>query len=74
MEAFLSFVADLMELPAEKLTPETSYNSIPQWDSVMPLRMVMEIEARYGVEIPIDHVAEMDTLAKFYKYIEKNKS
>lgn len=70
MEQFLQFVANIFDVPVSELSPETQYNSIPQWDSVMQLRLVMEIESEYGVSIPIDAVADLDTLQKFYDQIK----
>ena len=70
MEQFLQFVANVFDVPVSELSPDTQYNSIPQWDSVMQLRLVMEIESEYGVSIPIDAVAELDTLQKFYDQIK----
>lgn len=67
---FLQFIAGIFEVPAETLSLNTSYNSIPAWDSVMQLRIVMEIEAAYGVEVPIDKVAELKTLAQFYELVK----
>lgn len=69
-QAFLDFVAGVFEVDASTLSLETKYNSIPQWDSVMHLRLVMEIEAECDVEIPIDKVGELDTLGKFYDYVK----
>ena len=70
MEQFLQFVANIFDVPVSELSPETQYNSIPQWDSVMHLRLVMEIESEYGISIPIDIVPELDTLQKFYDQIK----
>ena len=70
MEQFLQFVANIFDVPVSELSPETQYNSIPQWDSIMQLRLVMEIESEYGISIPIDIVPELDTLQKFYDQIK----
>lgn len=70
MEQFLQFVANIFDVPVSDLSPETQYNSIPQWDSVMHMRLVMEIESEYGISIPIDIVPELDTLQKFYDQIK----
>ena len=67
---FLQFIAGIFEVPAETLSLDTAYNSIPIWDSVMQLRIVMEIEAAYGVDVPIDKVAELKTLAQFYELVK----
>ena len=70
MEQFLQFVANIFDVPVSELSLETQYNSIPQWDSIMQLRLVMEIESEYGISIPIDIVPELDTLQKFYDQIK----
>lgn len=66
---FLQFIADIMGINKENLSLETEYQSIPQWDSLMHLRLVAEIEDEYGVEIPIDEVPNIKTLGDFYKYV-----
>ena len=67
---FLSFVAGVMDVPAEGLSLDTEYGGIPEWDSVMQLRMTMEIEAKYGADVPIDMVADIKTLGGFYEYVK----
>ena len=69
MDTFLSFVAELFEVPAEALSLDTKYQSIPQWDSLMQLRLVAEIEEQFNVEIPIDVISDMKNLRDFYHYI-----
>lgn len=69
MESFLNFISEIMEVDVSLLSLETEYQSIPQWDSLMHLRLVGEMEDRYGVEIPIDEVPDINTLGDFYKYI-----
>lgn len=66
---FLGFVAGIFEVPAESLSLETAYESISQWDSVMQLRLVLELSGEYGIEIPVDEIANIKTLGGFYKYI-----
>ena len=59
-----------MGVDPSKLTENTAYGSIPEWDSLMHMRLVMEVEEEYDVEIPIDEVPEIKTLKDFYRYIE----
>lgn len=68
---FLNFVAGILDVPVESITLDTAYNSIPEWDSVMQLRLTLEIGAEYDVEIPVDEIAEIKTLDGFYKYLNK---
>ena len=66
---FLRFVAGVMGVSAEKLSLATAYGTIPEWDSVMHLRLVMGTEAAYGVSFPLEMVPELRTLADFYRRI-----
>ena len=38
----------------ETISLDTAYESIPEWDSVMQLRLTLEIGTEYNVEIPVD--------------------
>ena len=68
---FLSFVAGVLDVPAESISLDTAYESIPEWDSVMQLRLTLEIGTEYDVEIPVDEIAEIKTLGAFYQYLNK---
>ena len=67
---FLTFVAGILDVSAELISLETAYESIPEWDSVMQLRLTLEIGSEYGVEIPVDEIANIKTLGQFYAYVK----
>ncbi len=69
-EKFLKFIAGIFEVDPSEISMETAQGSMDVWDSLMQLRLVSEINDEYGVEIPIDEVTSIKTLADFYKYIE----
>lgn len=66
---FLCFVAAILGVEPRILSLDTAYESLPEWDSVMHLRLVMEIGDRYAADIPIDQVAAIRTLADFYRFV-----
>ena len=66
---FIVFAASVLDVPPETLTPETACGDIPEWDSVMHLRLVMESEAHYGVSIPLESIPNLHTLADFIRVI-----
>ena len=70
MQDFLNFIAKVMEVDPSEITEGTAYGEHKKWDSLMHMRLVMEVEEEYGTEIPIDEVPEIRTLKDFYKYIE----
>jgi acyl carrier protein len=59
MDEFIQFVADIFEVSVTELNANTAYGMVPQWDSLMQIRLIMEIESKYGVTIPIDEVSSL---------------
>lgn len=68
--SFLDFVAGILDVPRESISLDTAYESIPEWDSVMQLRITLEIGTEYNAEIPVDEIANIKTLGEFFKYIQ----
>jgi len=68
-EQFLQFVASLLGVNRTQLSMDTAYQSIPEWDSLSHMRLIMEIEVEYGIEIPIELMAELLTLDALYARI-----
>ena len=66
---FLKFAAGILGVPAEKLSLETTYGSIPEWDSMAQLRLVTEIVAKYKVEVPFAEVVNVTSLWEFWRRI-----
>ena len=67
---FLDFVAGILDVPRDNISLGTAYESMPEWDSVMQLRLTLEIGTEYNVEIPVDEIANIKTLGEFYKYVQ----
>ena len=66
---FLEFAAGVFGVPAGTLSLETSYASIPEWDSMAQLRLVMAIAAEYKVESPFADVVNVTSLWEFWRRI-----
>ena len=69
MGEFLVFAAEVRGVSEGTLGPATAYGAIPEWDSVMHLRLVMETEARYGSSIPLEAIPRLVRLADFAPYL-----
>ena len=70
MKEFLNFIAEIMEVDSSELSEDTARGQFSKWDSLMHMRLVMEVEEKYDTEIPIDEVPEIKTLKDLYKYTE----
>lgn len=66
-EEFLSFAADALGLPPERLSFETTYASVPEWDSMAQLRLVTGMEERWGVAVPFADVPRVASLWELFR-------
>ena len=64
-EAFLAFAASRFGVDRASLSLDTAYESIPQWDSVAHLRLVMEAEKRFGTSYRLERIPQMMKLGNF---------
>ena len=67
MEKYLEFVAEIMEV--DSVSMDMPYKE-GKWDSLMMLTLVMELEAEYGVSIPMESLGNVKTLADMYEFVK----
>ena len=41
----------------------TLKTDVPVWDSLKHIQIIMELEEKYGIEIPIENVPEIDSVS-----------
>ena len=70
-ERLIATVAAALRVPTSTLSLETGPGDLPAWDSLAQINVVSEIEAEFGVAIPIEQVAEIRHIRDFLSYIEK---
>ena len=68
---FLEFVADVMEVEVGDISMETEYKKFPQWDSLMMMNLIMEIEEEFDVSISMEMAGNIKKLQDLYELIEK---
>ena len=56
--------ADLFQVPAGGITPESSPESIEAWDSVQHLNLVLALEQQFAVEFEPDEMDRMKTVGQ----------
>ena len=64
-EAFLAFAAARFGVDRASLSLDTAYESIPEWDSVAHLRLVMEAEKKFGTSYQLERIPVMKTIRDF---------
>lgn len=66
-QKFLNFVAEIME--EDQVTMDMPYKE-GKWNSLMMLTLVMELEAEYGISIPVEGLGNVKTLADMYEFVK----
>ena len=66
MDEFLVFVSEILEVDVSAISSDTRYGELPEWDSLMHLRLIGEIEEHYDVELPLENASDIQTLGDFY--------
>ena len=64
-EAFVTFAAGVFGVSREELNGDSACGSIPEWDSVNHLRLVMEAEKRFGTHYSLERIPSLKTLGDF---------
>jgi acyl carrier protein len=71
MERLIAIVAGALCVPPSTLTLDTGPGDLQAWDSLAQINVVSEIEAEFGVSIPIEQVAQIRHIRDFLGYIER---
>lgn len=50
--ALQEVLATVLEVPAESIGPATDMDTVPSWDSLRHLTLVLALESEFGVQIP----------------------
>ncbi|ACU60321.1 acyl carrier protein [Chitinophaga pinensis] len=65
-------IAAALSIPAEQVTDDLNYQSIPEWDSVSHIYLITELEAAFDITIDTDEVLEMSSVEKVKETLRKH--
>lgn len=65
-------IATALSIPAEQVTDDLSYQSIPEWDSVSHIYLITELEAAFNITIDTDEVLEMSSVEQVKETLRKH--
>ena len=72
-EEIRSAIAEQLNIPVENITMESRFIEDLKADSLDLVELVMDLEDRYGVEIPDEQLAEVKTVGQIVDIVENNK-
>lgn len=68
----IDLVAGALDIDPSVLSPQTTSEQVPQWDSLGYLRLLMAIEERFGVRIELEKMSELNSIARIVEYLDRH--
>jgi acyl carrier protein len=69
-----SIASDIFGVPADKITPESSPETIETWDSMQHLNLVLAIEDKFGVQLEPEDIEQMKNIGAVAALVERLQS
>lgn len=72
-EKILKVITEALGVEAGVITESTIISEVNEWDSLMQLIILSELQEKVGVEIPIEVALEIKSVADIITYVEERK-
>jgi acyl carrier protein len=73
-EQVRNVASDIFGIPADKITAESSPETIENWDSMQHLNLVLAIEEKFGVQLEPEDIEKMKNIGAVAALVEKLQS
>ena len=70
LERIRAIAADILKVPAAKITPESSNETIEGWDSVQHLNLVLALEQEFSMQFEPEEIDEMTSIGKIVEVVQ----
>lgn len=69
-----SIASDIFGIPADKVTAESSPETIENWDSMQHLNLVLAIEEKFALQLEPEDIEQMKNIGAVAALVEKLQS
>jgi acyl carrier protein len=73
-EEVRNVASDIFGIPADRITAESSPETIENWDSIQHLNLVLAIEEKFGVQLDPEDIEKMKNIRAVAALVEKLQS
>jgi acyl carrier protein len=73
-EQVRNIASDIFGVPADKITAQSSPETIENWDSMQHLNLVLAIEEKFGVQLEPENIEQMNNIGAVATLVEKLQS
>jgi len=58
----VQLIADVLNIPADQVTPDRSPQNVEGWDSVQHLNLVLALEQSLGIQLAPEEIEQMQSV------------
>ena len=69
-ERVRAIASDILGVPAERITPDSSPESIEKWDSTQHLNLILALEDTFQLQFAPEEMDQMQSIAQITKVVE----
>jgi acyl carrier protein len=73
LEQVRRMAAEVLEVPVDSLTAESSPETVENWDSVQHLNLILEVEQSFGVQADMEHMDQLQSLGAIAEWISRSQ-
>lgn len=70
LERVRGIVADVLQVPASQITPESSTENTGSWDSVHHLNLVLALEQEFDTQFDPEEIDKMTSIQRMVETVE----
>lgn len=63
---------DRVFVSAPDIAEDSTYLDVAEWDSVAHVTLILALQEKYGVEIPLETAVELNSVAKILEYLNSS--
>ena len=69
-EQVRGLASDLFAIPPERITADSSPETIEVWDSIQHLNLVLALEEKFGLQLSPEEIEQMRTIGQVTTLVE----
>lgn len=69
-----AIIAETLKVNIDLITDNLSIGDIPEWDSMGNLNIIQSIESKLSIDIPMEDLFELTSVASIIEEVEKIKN
>ena len=73
MKAVEILISEVLGVPRQVVTDDLQFQSIPEWDSLRHVDLMLALEAQLDVEIDADQMVELSSVSAIRSFVATRK-